>query len=124
MYIHTHIPTYICICVHTYIYNTHVNTYIHTYICICVHTYIYNTHIHPYTHTFTYTYIHMYMYTYIQTYIHTYIHTQHIYTHTHISLRLLRVLELHCCFGDEMPQRNQSYIHEDIKTSFNLGNVC
>ena len=48
----------------------------------------------------------------------------YIYTRTHLFLRLLRVLEMHYCFGDELPQRNQNYNHEDIKTCSNSGNTC
>ena len=115
----THMYTYMCPCLHTYIRPTylptylpilpthpptHPPTYIHTYIHLPTYPTL-PTHIHTYIHTHTYlpthppthphTYIHLPTYlpipTYIPTYLHTYtyIHTYCIGTYIHTYMQYI-----------------------------------
>ena len=60
-----------------------LHTCLPTYIRIRLHTYI-HTYIPTYLHTYIHTYLHTYIPTYLSTYLHTYMYTIHVYNYIYI----------------------------------------
>ena len=76
-----------------------LHTCLPTYIRIRLHTYI-HTYIPTYLHTYIHTYLHTYIPTYLSTYLHTYMYTIHVYNYiyTWFYMYYWYLYHKHSCF--------------------------